>query len=238
MGATSIDVVAAVVAGAISFLSPCVLPLIPAYLAVLTGVTADDLATRRQVRVALVPSLLFVAGFGSVFTALGASASVLGAFFAEHRDVMRVVGGLLVIAFGVLLMGVIKTPWLYGEARPDMNRARSLGRGGAFLMGGAFAFGWTPCVGPVLGSILALAAGTESVAHGAGLLAAYSAGLGIPFVATGLAFGSIKPLLARMQHHTVVINRVAGIILIAVGVLVVTGWLSSLTGVITRFTGL
>ncbi|HET6498658.1 MAG TPA: cytochrome c biogenesis protein CcdA [Coriobacteriia bacterium] len=235
----SIDFAAAVVAGALSFLSPCVLPLIPAYLSVITGVTVGDLGgDRRPERAVLVPSLLFVAGFGSVFTALGASASVAGAFLAEYRDILRIASGLLVIAFGILLLGIIKVPWLYGEARPDMSRARSFGRGGAFVMGAAFAFGWTPCVGPVLGSILALAAGTGSLGHGAALLAAYSAGLGVPFVVTALLFGSIGPLLARLSRHAAAVNRAAGLVLVAIGVLVVTGWLSALTIALTRLTRL
>lgn len=237
METPSIDFAAAVVAGAVSFLSPCVLPLIPAYLSVITGVTVADLQHRPRWAV-LVPSLLFVAGFGSVFTALGASASVLGAFLVEYRDFLRVASGLLVIGFGILLLGIIKVPWLYGEARPDMNRARSFGRGGAFLMGGAFAFGWTPCVGPVLGSILALAAGSGSLAYGAALLAAYSVGLGAPFIATALLFGSAGPLLARLNRNAAVVNRVSGIVLVAIGVLVATGWLSALTAVLTRLTRL
>lgn len=234
METPSIGLAAAIAAGAVSFLSPCVLPLIPAYLSVITGVTVSGREVKPSAHTTLVPSLLFVAGFGSVFTGLGASASALGAFLVEYREALRVAGGLLVIGFGILLLGIIRVPWLYGEARLDISRARSFGRGGAFLMGAAFAFGWTPCVGPVLGSILALAAGTGSLGEGAALLAAYSAGLGIPFVVTALLFGSMGPLLVRMKRHAAVVNQVAGVVLVAIGVLVVTGGLQALTAAITR----
>jgi cytochrome c-type biogenesis protein len=230
MDVGSIGFAAAFAAGVVSFLSPCVLPLIPGYLSFMTGMAVGDLASERPTKAVLIPALLFVAGFSVVFTALGASASVLGSFMVEYREALEVVAGILVIGFGVLLLGIIKVPWLYGEARVDLGRARSFGRGAAFVMGAAFAFGWTPCVGPVLGAILALAGTTGSVGQGAALLLAYSIGLGLPFILTALLFGTMGPLLARLNKHALVINRVAGSLLIAVGVLILTGQLSRLTG--------
>lgn len=230
----SIGVAAAFVAGVVSFLSPCVLPLIPGYLSFMTGVAVGDLASGRPTKAVLVPALLFVAGFATIFTALGASASVLGSFLVEYREALEIVAGVLVIGFGVLLLGIVKVPWLYGEARVDMGKARSFGRGAAFVMGAAFAFGWTPCVGPVLGAILALAGTTGSAAQGAGLLLAYSFGLGLPFIITALLFGTMGPLLSRLNRHALVINRVAGVLLIAAGLLILTGQMSALTGALAE----
>lgn len=234
MDVGSVGFAAAFAAGIVSFLSPCVLPLIPGYLSFMTGVAVGDLASKRLSGAVVVPALLFVAGFATVFTALGASASVLGSLLVQYRGVLEIVAGILVIAFGVLLLGIIKMPWLYGDARFDMGKSRSFGRGAAFVMGAAFAFGWSPCVGPVLGAILALAGTTGSAAQGAALLFVYSLGLGVPFVLTALLFGTMGPLLARMNQHALVINRVAGVLLIMVGVLILTGQLAAFTGVITR----
>lgn len=234
MDVGSIGFAAAFAAGVVSFLSPCVLPLIPGYLSFMTGVAVGDLAEQKTSRAVVFPALLFVAGFAVVFTALGASASVLGSFLVEYRSILEIVAGVLVIAFGVLLLGIVKLPWLYGDARFDMGKSRSFGRGAAFVMGAAFAFGWTPCVGPVLGAILALAGTTGSAAHGAALLLVYSLGLGLPFVLTALLFGTMGPLLSRLNKHALLINRVAGVLLIGVGALILTGQLPTLSGALTR----
>lgn len=227
--ADQIGVAAAFMAGVLSFLSPCVLPLIPAYLSFLTGLTAAELADGSVAwRKVLVPALLFVGGFTLIFVSLGASASVIGQFLSQYRLVIEKVGGIAVIGFGVLMLGVIRVPWLYSEARLDMGRARSFGRGAAFVMGMAFAAGWTPCVGPILGSILALAGSSGDVARGALLLLAYSAGLGLPFIAVALLFGRLTPLMRWLNRHSLVINRVAGTMLIIVGLLIFTGQLGVL----------
>lgn len=229
----SIGYIAAFAAGVVSFLSPCVLPLIPGYLSFMTGIAVSELSEQRSSRAVIVPALLFVAGFAAVFTALGASASVIGSFLFDYRTALERVAGLLVIGFGVLMLGIIKVPWLYGEARLDMGKARAFGRGAAFVLGAAFAFGWTPCVGPVLGAILALAGTSADAAQGASLLFVYSLGLGLPLVATAALFGTMGPLLARLNRHSLVINRVAGALLIAVGVLILTGQLSVLVAALT-----
>ncbi len=233
MDTASIGVAAAFAAGALSFLSPCVLPLIPGYLSFMTGMTAGELEGREARRRVIWPSLLFVAGFSVVFTALGASASLLGGFLLEYRSVLERVAGVVVIGLGVLMLGIIKVPWLYGEARVDMGKARVFGRGAAFVMGAAFAFGWTPCVGPVLGVILGMAGVAGDVGRGTTLLLAYSAGLGLPFIGTALLFGTVRPWLAALNRHALTVNRVAGALLIAVGLLIVSGRMSAIVGWLT-----
>jgi cytochrome c-type biogenesis protein len=227
----SVGLAAAFAAGVLSFLSPCVLPIVPAYLSFMTGLTISELSGDDvPLRVVLVPSILFVAGFSIVFVAFGASASVLGHFLVQYRSVVGRIAGLVVLAFGLLMTGWIKVPWLYGEARVGLERSRAFGRGAALVMGMAFAAGWTPCVGPILGTILALAASVGDVGRGALLLLAYSIGLGVPFILTALLFGRLKGLLRWMGRHTLVINRVAGIILMVVGVLMLTGRMGVLAG--------
>jgi len=225
----SVSFVAAFTAGLLSFLSPCVLPLIPGYLSFMTGLSTSELSdSDRSVSRVMVPAVLFVVGFSLVFVAMGASASVIGQFLDAYRVLVERIAGIAVILFGVLMLGVIKVPWLYGEARADMTSARRFGHGASLVMGMAFAAGWTPCVGPILGSILALASTSGSAAQGALLLLAYSLGLGIPFLAVALLFGRVKPLLAWLNRHSLMVNRVAGAMLIAVGVLIFSGRLGAL----------
>jgi cytochrome c-type biogenesis protein len=222
-------------AGLISFLSPCVLPLLPAYLSFMTGLTTAGLSEGdRPTAAVMVPALLFVLGFSAIFVGLGASASLLGGLLAQYRDVVEKVAGLAVIAFGILMLGIVKIPWLYGEARVDLAKSRSFGRGASFVMGMAFAAGWTPCVGPILGSILALAGATGSAAQGALLLLAYSAGLAVPFLLVALLFGRVRPLLAWLNRHSLIVNRVAGVILVLVGVLIFFGRLAVLANYLSR----
>jgi len=210
-------------AGVISFLSPCVLPLVPGYISFVTGLTAEELAGERpDLRKLLVPSLLFVAGFTLVFVALGASASVLGALLTPYRAILTRVAGVIIMLMGVFMLGLIKIPGMYGEMRFDMARTRALGRGASLVMGMAFAFGWTPCVGPILASVLALAGSSGDVGQGAFLLLVYSAGLGVPFVLTGVLFGRLRGALRFMGRHSLTINRVAGVLLIIMGILIFT----------------
>lgn len=210
-------------AGLISFLSPCVLPLVPGYISFITGFSAQELAGGRpDLRRLLIPSLLFVAGFTLVFVALGASASVLGALLTPYRAILMRVAGMLIVLMGVFMLGIIKIPGMYGEMRFDMSRTRALGRGASLVMGMAFAFGWTPCVGPILASVLALAGTSGDVGQGAFLLLVYSAGLGVPFVLTGVLFGRLRGTLRFMSRHSLTINRVAGVLLIIMGTLILT----------------
>lgn len=219
----------AFVAGVLSFLSPCVLPLVPSYLAYVGG------AGSRSRRVAVRNAATFVAGFTAVFVALGASASVLGAVLRAYRDVLSVAGGVLVIGFGLLLLGVLRLPFLMREARFRGPTDASTPVG-AFLLGMAFAAGWTPCIGPVLGGVLTLAGAQDTLAHGVGLLVAYSAGLAIPFLIAALA---VQPFLAfsRKAKRTLPwLERGAGALLLLAGVAMVTGTYESVNVWLIRFT--
>lgn len=224
MTGVSVGLASAFGAGLVSFLSPCVLPLIPAYVSFMTGMTIGEVSEdRRSLARVLVPALLFVLGFSLVFIALGATASVLGTLLRTYREVLSRVAGVAILAFGFLLLGVVKVPWLYREARLDMARAKRFGPAAALVMGMAFAFGWTPCVGPILGSILLLAGSGGDPARGALLLTAYSAGLGVPFVIVALALGRLTGTLGWLNRHSLIIDRVAGAVLMALGLLVLSG---------------
>jgi cytochrome c-type biogenesis protein len=228
--------VGAFLAGMVSFLSPCVLPLVPGYISFMTGLSPARLDEGRgRIGEVLVPSLLFVLGLAIVFVALGATASALGALLAPYRGVFARVAGAFILIMGFLMLGVVKVPWLYGEARVDPARARSFGRGAALVLGMAFGFGWTPCVGPVLASILALAGGTASVARGASLLLAYALGLGVPFVIVGLFFGRLKGAVRWLSRHTMAVNRVAGVLLMLLGLLILTGRLAAVAAFFLRW---
>src|SRR5215208_1980403 len=197
---------AAALGGLISFLSPCVLPLVPPYLSFLAGTTfdrlsaGDDRAVRKR---AVLAALLFVAGFTTVFVLLGATASALGQVVRQYLSVLSTVAGLAIIAMGLHFLGVFRIGLLYREAR--FHVPRPVGLWGAYLMGLAFAFGWTPCIGPILAAILAVAGSETSVAKGALLLAVYSAGLGIPFVLAAFAMRPLVGLLRRMRSRFAVV---------------------------------
>lgn len=226
-----VPLLTAVGAGFLTFLSPCVLPLIPGYIAFMTGMSSTELtAEDRRLSAILVPSLLFVAGFSLVFVALGASASAVGSFLTDNRTLFEVVAGVIILVLGFFMLGIVKVPWLYGEARFEMQKARKFGSLAALVMGMAFAFGWSPCVGPILGSILMMAANTAEVGRGALLLALYSLGLGIPFVLVAVMLGRVKPLLNWLNRHALVINRVAGVVLMMLGILILTGWIGPVVG--------
>lgn len=223
-------------AGFLTFLSPCVLPLIPGYVAFMTGMTSSELAAEdRRISAVLMPALLFVGGFSLVFVALGASASAIGSFLAQYQDVLEKFAGGLIMLLGFFMLGIVKVPWLYGEARFEMGKARRFGSLAALVMGMAFAFGWSPCVGPILGSILMMAANEAQVARGALMLAVYSLGLGVPFVLVAVMLGRIKPILSWLNRHSIVINRVAGVVLMVLGLLILTGWIGPVVGFLSRF---
>ena len=227
---TDVSVPAAVLAGLLSFLSPCVLPLVPPYLCFLAGTTIEDLqrGDRAQTRQdALLASLLFVAGFSTVFVLLGATASAFGALLRRYDQPLSVLAGLAIMVMGLHFLGVFRLGLLYRQARVDVQRPPGLWS--AYVMGLAFAFGWTPCIGPILAAILAVAGSEATVLRGAGLLAAYSAGLGLPFVAAAVAIGTFTVFLRGFRRHLGAVEKLAGLLLVLTGVAFLTGGMQSLS---------
>jgi len=223
----------AFVAGLLSFLSPCVLPLIPSYVGFLTGLTLEELEVRRGT--ALAHALWFVAGFSLIFIALGATASAFGVLLLRSQVWIGRIGGGVVILFGLYLLGVLRPALLMRERKVQLAR-KPLGYLGSAFVGVTFGAAWTPCIGPSLGAILTLAAAQASVGHGAALLTAYSAGLALPFVVTALALDRFLAWFQRFRPYLIWVERVAGILLILLGLLLVTdrftllaSWLQGLT---------
>ena len=223
----------AFLAGLLSFLSPCVLPLIPSYVGFLTGLTLEELEVRRGT--ALAHALWFVAGFSLIFIALGATASALGVLLLRSQVWIGRIGGVVVILFGLYLLGVLRPALLMRERKVQLAR-KPLGYLGSAFVGVTFGAAWTPCIGPILGAILTLAAAQASVGHGAALLTAYSAGLALPFVVTALALDRFLAWFQRFRPYLVWVERIAGGLLILLGLLLVTdrftllaGWLQGLT---------
>jgi cytochrome c-type biogenesis protein len=219
--AAGIGILTALGAGLVSFLSPCVLPLVPGYLSAVTGVSVAEL-DRADWRRVLAPSLIFVASFSAIFILLGVSATAIGSTLQEHRDTLEKISGALIIAMGVLFIASLFIVRLNREWHVDTLLARA-GKGGPLIAGMAFAIAWTPCIGPTLSAILSAAALSSSAAHGALLLAVYSAGLGIPFVVTALAFSHMTTAFAAVKRHYEAIVLVGGLVLIAMGILIITG---------------
>lgn len=219
--ASGVGILAALGAGLVSFLSPCVLPLVPGYLSAVTGVSVSELDRAERHRV-LVPSLVFVASFSTIFILLGLTATGIGQALQDHRDTLEKIAGALIIAMGVLFVASLFIARLNREWHVDALMSRA-GKGGPLLAGMAFAIAWTPCIGPTLGAILSAASLSSSAAHGALLLAVYSAGLGIPFLVTALAFSRMTTTFEAVKRHYTAIMAVAGLILIAMGVLILTG---------------
>ena len=228
---TDVSIPAALIAGLVSFLSPCVLPLVPPYLCFLAGTTFDHLIAREPsslvARRELATALLFVLGFTTVFVALGASASAVGGLLREYSTVLTVVAGVAIIIMGLHFLGAFHLPFLVRTAR--MHVEKPVGLWGAYAMGLAFAFGWTPCIGPVLAAILAVAASESTVARGAGLLAVYSLGLGIPFLLAAFALIPFVGFLARMRNYLGSVEKVMGGLLVLTGVAFLTGWFNQVS---------
>jgi cytochrome c-type biogenesis protein len=226
--ASNVTIVAALTAGTLSFLSPCVLPLVPPYLVYLAGTSLERLADAAPAaavkRDTIVASILFVAGFSTVFVALGAGASVIGAVLRAYSDVLATVAGIAIIVMGLHFLGLTRIDLLMREKRVEMGRP--VGLWGAYAMGLAFAFGWTPCIGPILAAILAVAASEATIAKGAGLLAVYSLGLGIPFVIAAFAIEPFAAFLARFRAHLAAVERVMGGLLVLTGIAFLTGFIS------------
>lgn len=212
----------ATVAGLISFSSPCCLPLIPGYLSYVSALPVSDLGAREARALTLRAAVLFVAGFTLVFTALGASFAIVGSLLLRNVPVILRISGVAIIVLGLATLGLLHIPWLQRERRFDLSRIPR-GPASAFPLGMAFAFGWAPCIGPVLATVLATAAATQTVVWGAALLIFYSLGLGIPFVALALGFQRSRSSLDWLRRHGRQVEVLGGIMLIAVGILFVTG---------------
>jgi cytochrome c-type biogenesis protein len=226
--APDVTLLAALLAGLVSFLSPCVLPLVPPYLVYLAGTSlerlADAEAEPRVRREAVLAAFLFVCGFSTVFVALGASASVIGAVIRAYSVELSIAAGTAIIVMGLHFLGVLRIGLLLREKRMEM--VKPVGLWGAYVMGLAFAFGWTPCIGPILAAILAVAASEQTVARGASLLAVYSVGLGIPFMLAAFAVEPFAAFLARFRRHLLKVERVMGGLLVLTGIAFLTGFVT------------
>ena len=219
-------------AGFLSFIAPCVLPLLPSYISYITGLSFKELtgeSDRSRIRIITIRhSLFFIAGFSTIFILMGASASFAGKILLDYQDIIRKVGGILIILFGLYIMGLLRLNFLGREAKISFARKPS-GLWGSFLVGNAFAVGWTACVGPILGTILLYAGTTGSVGQGIKLLAAYSLGLGIPFFIASLSINSFLVRFKKIRKYTRLIQIISGIFLAVVGVLIFTNYFSILS---------
>ena len=238
MGNGTVGFGAAFLGGLVSFLSPCVLPLVPGYISFMSGLTLEEMAggadDRTSLRHAGWESLFFVMGFSLIFTLLGATATTIGRGLAEHAAIVNKVAGAVVVLFGLHMTGLLPIKWLYYQKRAD-TAAFKPGYVGSFFMGLAFAFGWTPCIGPILSGILALAATRETAAQGMGLLFVYSLGLGIPFIATGFAITRFMRMFKHIKKHVRTAEIIAGALLVAVGLLIFFDKLSMLNRYTPKF---
>ena len=208
--------------GLVSFVSPCIMPLIPSYVSYITGISYDELVSldsrRKNMKITLFHSLAFVTGFSIIFVLLGASASLAGSLLAKHLNTIRIVGGVLIIIMGVFVMDVIKIPFLQREAKLQL-KTRPAGFIGTIVVGMIFGAGWTPCTGPFLGSVLTLAMTSDTLGSGMVLLMFYSLGLGIPFILSALAISAFLTSFSKVRKHFKAIKIISGIILIIMGVL-------------------
>jgi len=226
-----VSIPAALVAGLVSFLSPCVLPLVPPYLVYLTGATIEQVGGDETVasskRAVLLSALMFVLGFSTVFVALGASASVIGGLIRAWSAELSIIAGIAIIAMGLHFLGLTRIGLLMREGRLPIPKP--VGLWGAYVMGLAFAFGWTPCIGPILAAILSVAAAEATLESGAALLAVYSAGLGIPFLIAALLLEQFSSLFGRMKKHLVRVEHAMGVLLVVTGVAFLTGSISAVS---------
>jgi len=226
-----VTIPAALIAGLVSFLSPCVLPLVPPYLIYLTGATIEHVAAdetdRASKRAVMISAVMFVLGFSTVFVALGASASLIGSLIREYSAELSIVAGIVIILMGLHFLGLTRIGLLMREGRVTV--AKPVGLWGAYVMGLAFAFGWTPCIGPILAAILSVAAAEATVTKGAMLLAVYSAGLGIPFLLAALMVEQFSSVFARMKRHLANVERAMGVLMVLTGIAFLTGAVSNVS---------
>jgi cytochrome c-type biogenesis protein len=227
----NVSLPAALLAGLVSFLSPCVLPLVPPYLVYLTGATIEHVENEETVsgsrRAVMMSAVLFVLGFSTVFVLLGASASLIGGLIRAWSAELSIIAGLVIIVMGLHFLGLTRIAFLMREGRLPIPKP--VGLWGAYIMGLAFAFGWTPCIGPILAAILSIAAAEATVTKGAGLLAIYSAGLGIPFLIAAFMIEQFSSLFARMKGHLANVERAMGVLMIVTGVGFLTGAVSGVS---------
>ena len=233
MEGPSLGLAVAFTAGLLSFLSPCVLPLIPSYVTFITGLSLDD--ARQSRRAALVHALLFVVGFSLIFIALGAGATALGRVLVAYRMWISRIGGVLIIVFGLYLLGLLNVTALARERRVHLAD-KPAGYLGTVLVGIAFGAGWTPCIGPILGSILTLSASSADLGRGLQLLGAYSLGLAVPFVLAAALVQRFLAVSARLKRHMAWVSRISGALLIVVGVLMVTDYFTILASYLQALT--
>jgi cytochrome c-type biogenesis protein len=223
----SLGFLVAFTAGVLSFLSPCVLPLVPSYIGFLTGLSLDEMGSRR--RVAFTHALAFVVGFSLVFLLLGASATALGRVLNYHRVWLERLGGVLIIFFGLICLGVVRVRALQAERRLHLQN-KPLGYLGSVIVGMAFAAGWTPCIGPILGGIFTLASASDTVGRGMALLGSYSAGLAVPFLIAAWAVDGFLEWFQKFRRYLPWVMRASGALLVLVGVLLLTGQFTRLAG--------
>ncbi|MEL6127581.1 MAG: cytochrome c biogenesis protein CcdA [Pseudomonadota bacterium] len=227
---TSVALMIALLAGVMSFLSPCVLPIVPPYLAYMAGSTMDEITDEQDMRkrsAVILSALSFVLGLSTVFVILGLAASAVGQLFLQYQDIFAQVAGVVIVIFGLHFLGVFRIGILYREARVDAgDQGGSIF--GAYVLGLAFAFGWTPCIGPILGSILSLAAQEASFVHGMMLMGVYAIGLGIPFLLAAIFIRRFMGVMIRFRKHMGLVEKAMGVLLIAVGVMMFTGLFTSL----------
>ena len=227
----NIGLLPAFLAGLISFISPCVLPLVPGYLSFIAGRSLDELdAPTRFARLTLfAQATFFVLGFSTVFIALGASATALGRLLLTYKEEANLIGGVIVIIFGLFMTGIINLRWLHLDLRLVHRLERRTGPVAAYVLGLAFAFGWTPCIGPILGAILTVSASTASIEGGVVLLSVYSLGLGVPFLLTAIFLEQFLVQQPRLRRWSRPLHLVAGVALILVGIAIATGQLTKLS---------
>jgi cytochrome c-type biogenesis protein len=217
----------ALLAGVLSFLSPCVLPIVPPYLAYMGGISMQDMTgDGRARRRAILPALFFVMGLSTVFLLLGFTASTMGHLFLRNAELFGQIAGAVVIVFGLHFLGIFRIPFLMREARLDAGD-RGGSAFGAYVLGLAFAFGWTPCIGPVLGAILSMAATEATVARGTAMLGVYALGLGLPFLLAAVFVQRSMVIMTRIKRHMALIERIMGLMLLAVGIALLTGAFSA-----------
>ena len=233
-----VSFIMAFLAGLLSFVSPCVLPVIPFYITFITGLTYDELTStdnKKEIRWLTVKnSLIFIAGFSFIFIMLGAGATSVGKFFLTRQDLIRKTGGVIIIILGLYFMGVLKLKFLMSEKRVQIQN-KPAGYLGTFFVGVAFAAGWTPCIGPILGSILLIASTKESVITGIELPAAYSAGLGLPLLLTSFAVNSFLAYFKKLNRWMNFISIMSGIFLVLLGVLLMTNSLTIITSLLSKY---